>query len=434
MIAQITWTTTPGVSYIIRYKEAEATTWITPPGNPTNSSPFIINGITAGVLYDGRIETPCGMVSFQFQGTGPVEYIWVEGDYICQQTEPFSLQQTYSGFSSPGWLHYDAPLDRYYVADIDDINGNIYYIDPDAITGYGSRTVVGTTPTTTYIQNATFDPELRKMWLVGDNTGGAWSLDIPTGVVTTVPFGTDGAYFRNLVTIFDDIVYCNSKTSGGGVSTMVLIDKNTNTVISTLPNSSIDSGSTYFSQTFAIYLVNGEIWCCAGPRNNGNIAVYNSTLSNTPTIITLTGSLGWPTAFWQTQYFDEETDRFYVFDAGSNQYFVIDATSKTIITTKSILNRGGKTNGYYGWVRNPLTGDLYLSGESRNTPNDITPIPKTYKINRNTYEIDYIYPGQKFSSLIHRTGTNELWGVDSKLIYSQGGSWATDGLILKYIG
>lgn len=67
--ASVTWDIIPGTLYVVTYKKLGETTWITPPGNPTQSVPFIINNVDACSQYDFKIEADCGILTFQ--GTVP---------------------------------------------------------------------------------------------------------------------------------------------------------------------------------------------------------------------------------------------------------------------------------------------------------------------------------------------------------------------------
>lgn len=63
--AIITFTPVPHVLYVITYKKSSSSSWITPPGNPTTTSPFVINNVESGVLYDFKLQSDCGIQTLQ---------------------------------------------------------------------------------------------------------------------------------------------------------------------------------------------------------------------------------------------------------------------------------------------------------------------------------------------------------------------------------
>lgn len=66
MKATVLFTPAPRTDYIISYKVSGTPNWTIPPGNPTRSSPFIINAnFISGTTYDFKIESPCGIQTFQ---------------------------------------------------------------------------------------------------------------------------------------------------------------------------------------------------------------------------------------------------------------------------------------------------------------------------------------------------------------------------------
>lgn len=82
--AVITWTTTPRTSYVVSYKKSGDSVWIIPTGNPTTSSPFYINNIQTGVLYDFKIDSGCGIITL----TGSIPCTNVEGLRISAFNPP----------------------------------------------------------------------------------------------------------------------------------------------------------------------------------------------------------------------------------------------------------------------------------------------------------------------------------------------------------
>lgn len=65
MKAVITFDIEPRINYTITFKKVNSAIWIIPPGNPTKKSPFFIGGLDPSVVYDFKIESPCGIITFQ---------------------------------------------------------------------------------------------------------------------------------------------------------------------------------------------------------------------------------------------------------------------------------------------------------------------------------------------------------------------------------
>lgn len=367
--------------------------------------------------------------------------VWVENTYACEQTIPFTLVDTVTSFSSPAALWWDEPSSQFVVVDIDDVNGNCYTFDPDTIANYNDRNVIPGLAGD-HVLSYDFDSVNRKVWMVGDNTGGAKVANLATNAMTTASFGTNGAYYRTFCKILDNTVYCSYKTSSGVTPLdMFLFNKNTEAPISSIPNGSIPSGATYFSGVIGLEIVNGnEIWCYAGQRNNGDIAIYNTTLTSVIATISLSaaGAItvpGWGfNRYWQSHFYDKDKDRWYVQDIGSNKWFVINTLTRNVIYTKDLDNRQGKPYSAFAFVKNEVTDDLYLTGTHLNSTSDVAQISKTYEVDRDTYEYVNFYPNVVFSSLRSKPGTNELWGTHTGLLFNSGNPiWQTDGQLQKYL-
>ena len=359
---------------------------------------------------------------------------YVEDTTTCEQSMPFTEIKEVSGFSSPIALYYDPVSGRFITVDQDDINGNVYSFNPDTLNSYSDRTVAP--GIVDKILCYDWDATNRKLWVAGNNTDGAKVYDVATNTTSTVNYGINVAYGRVLLRILGNTVYASTAANVNAVSDMVLINKTTQSV-TTLSNASIPSGNIYFYKSFGIQLVGNEIWCYANQRYDGRIAVYNSTLTSLITVITLPGAVtisGWGfNQFWQGHYYDEANNRWYAHDIGSNTWHVINTITKTVIKSTTMINRQGKSFSAFGFLTNPVTNDLYLSGNYLNSASDNNQIKATYKLSRTDYSYNYVY-NTAFSALTLRTSTNEVWGVFTGNVYSQTGTlWNTDGLIIKNI-
>lgn len=430
---KLSWNASSGQTFKVEYKKTVDSTW-TQATIGLVALTYTVVGLVANTSYDFRVTSSCpsGGTGTPVTVTTTTEeiYIWIEDTFVCEQDQPFSLDKTVSGFKSPQSIYWDVTTSRYYVVDVDDAAGNVYYFNPDTMNNYSDRVVIPGVAFD-YIGSNAYDSVNRKIWAAGNNTNGVLVVDIATNSLqTTVNYGVNGSLTRILVRIFGDTVYCSSALGPTSNADMVLINKNTATISSVIPSSSIIQASNFFNRTFQLFTVEGKIWSVCSQRTAGTIGIYNSDLTGTPNVITLPSSTIWSGGlYWQSHYYDEEKKKFYSHDSGSNRWYIIDTLTNTVISNKVLLDRGGKSGSSFSFVKNELTGDLYMSGAFMNSPSDTVPINRTYKINRDTGDIEYMYIGQKFNNLRLRPGTNELWGVDQGLI-----SPSADGFLLKYLG
>lgn len=433
----INYTVLPGTSYVITYKKSTDTTWIVPPGNPTNVSPFTINGLETEIQYDIRIQNNCGVVSTQFTPTSESTTIWIEDTFTCEQDQPFNLSDTYTGFSSPLDLLWDADKGRFYVGDADDVLGVFYWFNPDTITGFGSVTHIpgSITPDINMVK---VDPQYRRIYSSGDNSGGMMVLDIASDTSTLLPYGTNtggvgGVGRRAPIGISSDRVYCFSKTPDNFIRIYNRVDLS---FISQINISSIPSSGIYLTQGFNVLFVGSEIWVTASARPNGNIARYNSDFTVLNGVITLPGiAFAFGTSqYWQASYYDVLNNKVYIGDMGSKKYFVINTTTAAIEQNIQLNNFRGKLYSVFSFTKNELDASIYMQARGVNTLSDGTPNFKLYKLDPATGLITFLYPDAQASQLALRAGTTEQWGINSgRFIWdSPNTGWDTDGLILKY--
>jgi hypothetical protein len=443
--AILSWSPVAGsTGYLIEYKQATSNIWITPssPANPTLLTTYPLT-VTAGVLYNVRLSTFCasGNTTYRYvdvQAPNPVTYVWVPDTYTCEQDDVFTLALTVTGLSSPGGLLYDQTTSRYYVIDQDDVTSNFWWFNPATFTSAAGRNYVLGQPGGVNAEIQAFDVDVmnRRLLAAGPNTGGLIAYTISTNTFVTVPFGVNGPFARLLVRVLGTNIYCSD---AGAPATINIINRNSLTLTSTIDITTIPSGSLYFNNSYDLHLVAGNIWCTAGAgrlgAGAGNIAVYNSTLTSLITTITVPGAATWTAgsgAYWQSHYFDESNDRWYVHDIGSNTLHVINTTNNTVVYTKTFINLQGKTNANFVVALNTVTNDLYGSYFGLNSPSDTSQIKRFYKINRTTFEFENMVVNNSVSSLTNRIGTNEFWAVAPNAFKWIGGSWSTDGQAFKY--
>lgn len=435
--AIINYTVAPGTSYVITYKKSTDTAWIVPPGNPTNLSPFTINGLETDVVYDLRIQNNCGVISLQFVLTGEVETIWVEGDFICEQDEPFTLDDTYTGFSSPLAIFFDETSQRFYVADADDALGVFWWFDPNTIIGFPSATHIPGSITQD-INTVVIDKVNRRIISAGDNSSGALVLNIATDTVSTLPYGTNvgglgGNGRRAPLALSNTKLYAFSKFP----DEFVRIYNRTSLAFETqIPFSSIPSQTTYINQGFGILFVGAEIWVYATARANGAVARYNSDFTTLNGTITLPGiATSISSQYWQNAYYDQTNNKVYIGDMGSKRLFVIDSTTGSIISNTPLIDFRGKPFCDFNIIKSDLDGMIYVQARGITALNDPSPNFKLYRVNSATGQIEFMYPDTPGANLTLRTGTNEQWAIQPGLVVwsMPNTGYNTDGVVLKYI-
>jgi YVTN family beta-propeller protein len=354
---------------------------------------------------------------------------WVEDTYTCEQDSVLTLDQDFTGFSSPAVVMWDDATGRLYVGDYDDPAGNVYWINPNLFGSFADIHRVTALADVYYTVQA--DQQYRRLYFIGQNSGGLKVFNIADHSVTTVPYGVDGSAFnRVMLKVFPTTIYVHDRGQG----TITIIDRITLAVLSTINISSIPSGGTYFD-SFHLFQVGAEIWVCSEFRQDGNIAVYNQSLTSLITTIALPGiATESSTRYRQSQYQDLVNGKLYVSDGGSSKLFVIDGATRTIVYNTVFTNRMGKTHGIFGFNDDPITNDLFLSFAAYNSPSDTTQQFRVYRINRTTYLMEMMYPNQAFSSLAHEIGTNHIWGTFGGQVQWSGiPGYNSDGKISKYI-
>lgn len=444
--AHIEWPGVPGsLGYLIEYKVQGDPTWLTPgpptdPANPTLNLFYDLQ-IDEGIIYDLRLSSQCPDGTFKYRYTTLFDALapalgWMEDTYTCEQDSPFTLADTYTGFSSPQGIFWDEITQLFYVVDVDDALGNVWTFDPDTITGFASAThILGVNaPIGLFVASHAFDPVNRRIWTAGDDTGGARVLDMSSATWTLLVYGTDGSTGssrRSPVVLSSSTAYCFSASP----DTIETYDLATLAPISSIPKGGIPSSATFMTQSYGVTFVGSEAWVYAGSRGDGNIAVYDSTFTTLITTIVLpsisTPGAPWtpnPSLYWQSHFYDAVNNRWYVSDTGSSRIIILDTLTKGVLNNIVVSNKRGKSFAAGSFFKNELTGEIFASIQCVNAAAD-TANTKLYRISGD--EITYIFPDESTTALKNRIGTNEGWGVQQNLVKPTG-AWATDGLVFKY--
>lgn len=444
--ANISWGAVSGATgYLVQYKEQSSSVWITPtsPANPTALTSYDIT-ITTGTYYDLRIVTQCPnggkIINAVMYSDDPVVYIWVPDTYTCEQDELFTLSLTVNGLSSPQSLMYYEPTDRFYVVDCDDASGNFWWFDPDTFSTAAGRNYVSGQPAISpnWLKTTTVDRSRNRLLASGDSSNGMIVYDIAANTFTTVAYGTNTTSFsRPSISILGSSYYC---TDLSGVPSIYVVSADTLAITDNIPLSGIPSGSSYFNNSYSLSLVHGEVWVTCNSRSGsgaGDIAIYDPTFTTLIGTIVVPGAAAWAGGsgrYWQTHFYDQDKDRWYVHDIGSNTMHVIDATAKTVSYSHTFTNLQTKSNCNVGFAINSVTSELYASYFGLNDIADSSQILRFYKVNRDTYAFEDMFVGTIVSALSNRIGTNEFWSVSSGIFAWNvpDTGWDTDGQAFKY--
>lgn len=310
---------------------------------------------------------------------------WIADSTICERSNMFSVSKTINNLYSPMMVTYDAPTGKAFVTDADnaDGKGNIAWFNPLTAT-LSSDLTYSAKVAQSNIYSHIADPEKRKIYLAGKNTGGLIVYDIPTDSISTIPYGTDGIDFNriNVVRIGNNI-YCSDSVA----HTLVRIDRNT-LVVSAI----IDLATVPSSERFAMggYLIAGndkEIYVCAGSGSSiSTIGVYSTDFSTLIDEVILPGVALWTdNKYWASVFYDATSQHLYVGDPGSNQTFTIDTVTHEVITSQTFNNRRGKSNATFNWVVNPTTNELMKIVNAMDTPYDASVKSSLYIEDRATF-------------------------------------------------
>lgn len=441
---QLNWNAVSGLTFKVEHKKDTDLTW-TLDVTGLALTTYTITGLDGGTLYNFRVTSICpsgteGTPVTVNQTTNPdITFVWIEDTFTCEQTDPLTLADTYTGFSSPQGMYWDETLQRMYIIDADDVNGNLYWLDPVSFTGFGDQNyIAGSSVPGDLVQSFDSSTSLRKIFLAGPSTGGVIAYDVAANTFTPITTGTDGPFARTFCRLVGGTLYLSNQID----AELALINPATNAIISVVDVTTIpgNTSNQYFNNAYTITAVNGELWVCAASRaTSGNIARYNSTLTSFLGSITITGASTisggtWGGRYWQTVFFDQANDKFYLHDIGSNTTTIIDTTTNTIDSQTVITNLQGKTHVNIGWNINPLTDQMFANRQNLNDPSDGSQILRFYEVDRATSNFKSMYLDQTTAGLTFRTGSNQFWAVAPGLFEWSvpNTGYATDGEIFKY--
>lgn len=354
-------------------------------------------------------------------------YIWVEDTSVCETEGAFDVVTNITGLSSPFSAWYDSVNEVVYVADYDDINGNVYWFDPLTANDPSDMIYSAEVTEQTLYSNA-IDPIYRRIYFVGRDSGGMIVYDIDTDTTSTVSYGTNGTNFGRIgLLITATRIYTNDRVNG----TLVIIDRATLAIIDQKTIASIPNNSRFTIGGYQLFEVGSEIWVVAGSGSSvSSVGIYNVDFTTNIANITLSGAAHWTGAkFWQFGYWDQTSGNVYVSDFGSSRRYVIDPVSRLVLDQRAAFNKEGKTSVLHYWSTHPVTGELMCSINKMNNASD-SAITGTYYEDRSTYQYMRMVEDQFYFNLQLIEGTTEMVATFANLPYWTGNpAYSTDGII-----
>jgi hypothetical protein len=386
-----------------------------------------VNGVEVNSSGTGYINSLCGPFNFTTSVAPTQNLIWIAQNTVCETEGGFGIVRTISSLSSPGRSWYDSVNQLVYVADFDDALGNVYWFNPNTATSSSDLTH-STVVNDNLLYNNYIDTVNRKIYFVGANSNGLVVYDIATNTKSTVAFGTNGTFSRVMLSVTTNYIYCND-----GSTSIIRINRSSLTIDATLFISGLNTPAHFTPDTVLIE-ANSKLYVLNNNNGGiGTIGVYNTSLSSHITEIALPGATPWVggnNAYWQTGFFDVASNKLYVGDIGSSSRYIIDVNTDTVIDTKTITNKGGKSNAQASWTINPTTNDLMFLVTMLNSIIDTTPIKRAYREDRVTHNYIRMYATQSYSGLTGVAGTNKTVGVNPGQVFWNGNpSYNTDGSI-----
>lgn len=369
----------------------------------------IVNGVEVNSSASAYLNAVCGPHITITESAPVADLVWRADTVTCEKEGGFAVVQEIPGLSSPFETWYDDVNELVYVADNDDIAGNVYWFDPETATVAGDM-IHSTAVNNQEYYNGVIDPIKRRIYFIG-KPAGMRVYDIDTDTASTIAFGVLGAFQRvsMLLTPTHIIVYDVSIGSGA----FVFINRDTLAIDTTLAVGSVPNNTRFAIGAFNMYSVGTEIWITAGSGSSvSSVGVYSADLLTNHANVTLTGAALWDGGrYWGSGYWDETSDHFYASDWGSSKGYVIDVATRTVLNTRTVVNLNGKSNGLLFWNRNPITDEIIVLVSNQNDSTDNTAVRKIYKENRVTYAYEAMYTDQSYYRLTRITGTNNLVGT-----------------------
>jgi DNA-binding beta-propeller fold protein YncE len=359
---------------------------------------------------------------------------WVPDSSLCEQEVPVSEVPLEEGNPmdsigySPALLQWDDATQKMYVADQDDPGGNFYSIN----LATGVKTYVPGSVTSLY---SIVGDVLNRRIFASSPLGGLKVLDIDSGTVVTIPYGSNSALSRRGLWPVLDTVIAKDSTTG----TLTIIDRITLNVIATkVIATDIPSGSTWMNTLFELLEVNGEIWVIPTQRSTGNIAVYSADLSTLITTFTLPGAVitpagTWgPDAFRMQGFFDREKGRVYINDGGSGITHILDAGTRAVLQSIEWMHDPVVQYTTLQYRIDPVNNSLYLIYHAQGPA---FTDDRLYVIDRMTGAIIKVYTGSLYiqGDLVREGATDYMWAaVPGARSWEGIAGWDTDGFFIKY--
>lgn len=387
-----------------------------------------VAGVEVNSTLVGQLAVPCGPYNTTTEAPLAQDLRWVADQVSCEKEGGFDLERTISGLSSPATAWYDSQTSRVYVADYDNnVKGNVYWFNPNTATAESDMTY-STQVMHDDLYNAKIDPEKRKIYFVGKDSNGLIVYDIDTDTVQTVAFGTNAAFSRITLTVTDNYIYCNDSTNS-----IVIINRHTLAIANTKTIASI-TNNAHFNTDVQIVVANNKAYVINVNNSSiGTIGVYSTDLNTHQTEIALPGAASWAGGFgnyWQNAYYDATSGNLYVGDIGSSSRHIINTTTDTVIDSRVMGNKSGKSNVQSFWTTNPITGELFYLYSALNSSADASHVKRTYLEDRTTHALTRMYENQAYSGLSHITGTTRLVGTSANAVkWNLNPSAGTDGTI-----
>lgn len=369
---------------------------------------------------------------------------WRSLTTACEPETQFNILREITGLSTPENVWYDETLNRVWVADGDNfIKGNVYWFDPTtAMTEADMTYYPGIKSNALYFSY--IDEQYRRIYFWGTDTNnlsqpagsgvitGLVVYDMDTNTHYQVSYGSNFQYERMLNFVSGNYIYGNDNDN----QEIVIFDRTSNPITILSSISIYSTGDeNYFTYANKWTNVGNMIWIVAGSGNyaGGNIGVFNQNLILQATI-TLPGTSVVPSsdngndAWWQTGFYDEQTNKFYVNDLGSNNLYIVDVNTTTYtsgtVTTRSLTYMTENRKYVFGvFSVDPVSNKLYASFQKFDQIG-VSPITsKSYEVNRETTqfvklfnnigigELKIVNDGTYTNSLMGVFGGNVLWGT-----------------------
>lgn len=404
--------------------------------NPVGLITVTFSGLSAATNYFIRIKPQAtgNLATYhkndcttQGATTIPFTTYWAVNTYTCEQDGVFTLANSITGLSSPSVIYYDTTTSMCYVGDHDNPSGNVYKFNPATFTSAGQITVVPGFAKMCYA--VSLDRQYKRIYFCGQNTGGLVVFDIATESFSTVPYGSDGPLFNRIdINVVGSRIYVQDR----GTGQITIIDRATLSVLGNISIFAVPSGSLYLD-TYTMVSVGTEVWVVSRFNGIGDIARYNQSLDTLIGTIALAASPESSGRYRQSCYLDTVNNKLYVGDGGSSKLFVVDTNTRNVVHTKTFTNNQGKLFMLPYFVVDPITTDLFMNLQGYDSAGDPNKTKRVYNVDKQTYAINMMYVSQTFGELTQQGTTNIIWGSDIGLPQWEGGSWSTDGIILKYI-